>query len=280
MEDKMKGISDTSATSATSGKMIQAETVQEELEKMSSPEKARHHQRYFKTGPGEYGEGDIFIGIEVPKMRALAKKVYPDLSLSETAVLLKSPIHEHRQTALFILVEKYNAARRKCLPKRNCLPKDETFKETGREKKEIVSLYFDHLKYINNWDLIDCSASYIIGEWFLETEPETFGAETLKRLSESDDLWAQRISVMITHAFIRNGIYQPTLDLCSYFITADHDLIHKCTGWMLREIGKKDKESLIFFLNEHASEMPRTMLRYSIEKLTPAEREKWMERKS
>ncbi|MDL2260906.1 DNA alkylation repair protein [Methanimicrococcus sp. OttesenSCG-928-J09] len=257
---------------------ISAEFVQSELGKISSPEKARHHQRYFKTGPGEYGEGDIFIGVDVPKMRTLAKKVYSDFSLLETAVLMKSPIHEHRQTALFILVEKYNAARRKCLPKRDVLPADELLKEAAREKKEIVSLYFDHLRYINNWDLVDCSASYIIGEWFLETDPETLGAETLKNLSESNDLWAQRVSVMTTHAFIRNGIFQPTLNLCAYFLPAKHDLIHKCTGWMLREVGKKDKETLISFLEEHSTEMPRTMLRYSIEKLTASEKAKYMKK--
>ncbi|MDV0444510.1 hypothetical protein MmiAt1_00360 [Methanimicrococcus sp. At1] len=260
--------------------VLAAEEIQADLEIIANPEKARHLQRYFKTGPGEYGEGDIFIGISVPEMRAAAKKSYPDVSLSETSVLLKSPIHEHRQTALFILVEKYNAACRKSPAKHNALkPNIESntnLKESMREKKEIVAFYLDHLKFINNWDLTDSSASYILGEWFLETEPDTLGAKTIRKLAESENLWEQRISVMITHAFIRSGIYQPTLDLCEHFLPAAHDLIHKCTGWMLREAGKKDKSILIQFLDTHAEEMPRTMLRYSIEKLTPGEKEKYM----
>lgn len=252
-----------------------AADIRSELEKLSDPVKAKHHQGYFKTGPGEYGEGDIFIGIAVPKMRALSKKVYPGISLSETAVLLKSPIHEHRHTALFILVEKYNAARRKSLPKRGSVSGADT--KTGmREKKEIVTLYLDNLEYVNNWDLVDVSASYILGEWFLETEPESLGGKTIWKMAESDDLWKQRVSVMATHAFIRNGIYRPTVELSEYFLPATHDLIHKCTGWMLREAGKKDKTVLIEFLDMHAAVMPRTMLRYSIEKLTPSEKEKYM----
>ncbi len=250
--------------------------VQSELEKLSDPVKAKHHQEYFKTGPGEYGEGDIFIGIAVPKMRALSKQVYSDISLHETAVLLKSPIHEHRQTALFILVEKYNAARRKSLTKRGGTVSEEDLKTGLREKKEIVTLYLDNLDCVNNWDLVDVSASYILGEWFLETEPESLGQKTIWNLAESDDLWKQRISVMTTHAFIRSGIYQPTIELCTYFLPATHDLIHKCTGWMLREAGKKDKTVLTEFLDTHAAVMPRTMLRYSLEKLTPAEKEKYM----
>jgi 3-methyladenine DNA glycosylase AlkD len=256
--------------------MFTAADVQNELEKLGDPAKAKHHQRFFKTGPGEYGEGDIFIGVEVPKMRALSKKIYPDISLTETEVLLKSPIHEHRQTALFILVEKYNAARRKCLPKRNGSVSDDHLIAGVREKEEIVTLYLKNTKFVNNWDLVDCSASYILGEWTLETEPETLGEDTIWNLAKSDDLWEQRISVMATHTFIRSGIFQPTLDLCEYFLPATHDLIHKCTGWMLREIGRKEKTVLIQFLDAHAGVMPRTMLRYSIEKFTSAEKEKYM----
>ncbi|WNY23219.1 hypothetical protein MmiHf6_05240 [Methanimicrococcus hongohii] len=256
--------------------MFTAQDVQNELERLSNPDKAKHHQKYFKTGPGEYGEGDLFIGIEVPKMRALSKKICSDISPADTEILLKSPIHEHRQTALFTMVEKYNAARRKSLPKRNGSASDDQLIAAMREKKEIVTLYLENTKYINNWDLVDCSASYILGEWFLETEPETLGEKTIWNLAKSDDLWKQRISVMTTHAFIRSGTFQPTLNLCEYFLPATHDLIHKCTGWMLRETGKKEKAVLIQFLDVHASEMPRTMLRYSIEKLTAAEKENYM----
>lgn len=253
-----------------------AAEIRSELETFSDPVKAKHHQGYFKTGPGEYGEGDIFIGVTVPKMRALSKKVNSDISLSETVVLLKSPIHEHRQTALFILVDKYKAARRKSLPKRGGLVSGEDLKTGMREKKEIVTLYLDNLDRVNNWDLVDASASYILGEWFLETEPESLGEKTIRNLAESGDLWKQRVSVMTTHAFIRGGICRPTVELCEYFLPATHDLIHKCTGWMLREAGKKDKAVLILFLDKHAAVMPRTMLRYAIEKLAPAERERYL----
>ena len=196
-----------------------AAEVRSELDKYGDPVKAKHHQGYFKTGSGEYGEGDIFIGIAVPKMRAFSRKVYSDISLSETIVLLKSPIHEHRQTALFILVEKYNAARRKSLPGRSGFVSDEDLKTGMCEKKEIVTLYLDNLEYINNWDLVDVSASYILGEWFLETEPAgSLGEKTIWNLAESNNLWKQRVSVMTTHAFIRNGICRPTIELCTYFL--------------------------------------------------------------
>ena len=251
-----------------------AENIQSELKKMSDPEKAVHHLRFFKTGPGEYGENDKFIGVVVPKMRALSKKEYKNTPLEEVRKLLTSEIHEHRQIALFILVEKYNAAERKA--KVN----ESNEKEALIEKKEIVSLYLDLLKSVNNWDLVDCSAPHVLGRWYLETEPKAPGEKMIQKLSRSGNLWEQRVSVMITQAYIREGIYQPTLDLCEYFLPATHDLIHKSTGWMLREIGTKDKSVLIQFLEKHAGVMPRTMLRYSIEKLNAAEKERYMKLKA
>ena len=241
---------------------VTAASIIEELKLFSDPVKAEHHQSFFKTGPGEYGEGDIFIGVTVPNMRKTAKAAYSEISMNEVEKLISSPIHEHRQTALFILVGKYNAAAKSDpnLSKRN----------------EIAAFYSAHLKFINNWDLVDSSASYIIGSWFLVTESDTLGRKTLQKLSKSNDLWEQRVSVMITHAFIKNGIFEPTLDLCEYFLSAKHDLMHKCTGWMLREIGKKDTDVLLHFLDKHAEIMPRTMLRYSIERLTPEEKEYYM----
>lgn len=255
--------------------MLTAKSVKAELEDASDPKRAEHLRRYFKTGPGGYGENDIFIGANVPKMRALARKKYGDIPLDEIKILIASPIHEHRQTAAFLLVEKYDAARRKGIG-RGGKSSPENEKEAMREKKEIITLYLENLKYINNWDLVDASASYILGEWFLETEPEMLGDKTLKRLSESGNLWEQRVSVMTTHAFIRQGIFDPTLRLCEFFLPATHDLIHKCTGWMLREIGKRDEAVLIRFMDEHAEKMPRTMLRYAIEKLNAGQKEKYM----
>jgi len=258
--------------------MLTAETVKAVLEEASDQKRAKHLYGYFKTGPGGYGGNDVFIGVHVPKMRALAKKEYRNIPLDEIKRLIASPVHEHRQTAIFVLVEKYNDARRKTIGRGGkTSPEDE--KKAMREKKEIVTLYLENLEYVNNWDLVDASASYILGEWFLETEPETPGDKTLKRLSESGNLWEQRVSVMTTHAFIRQGLFDPTLRLCEYFLPATHDLIHKCTGWMLRETGKRDESVLIRFLDEHAGEMPRTMLRYSIEKLDKNQKEKYMNAK-
>jgi len=258
--------------------MLTAESVKAVLEEESDQKRAKHLHGYFKTGPGGYGENDIFIGVPVPKMRALAKKEYKNIPLDESKILIASPIHEHRQTAVFFLVEKYNDARRKTIKKcGKASPEDE--KKVMREKKEIVTLYLENLAHVNNWDLVDASASYILGEWFLETEPETLGEKTLKRLSESGNLWEQRVSVMTTHAFIRQGRFCPTLRLCEYFLPATHDLIHKCTGWMLREVGKRNESVLIQFLDEHAKEMPRTMLRYSVEKLDQDQKEKYMNAK-
>ena len=264
----------TKTTAATATTATTAENIQSELKKLGNPEKAEHHLRFFKTGPGEYGENDKFIGVAVPKLRALSKKEYKNIPLDEIQKLLASEIHEYRQIALFFLVEKYNAAERKS--KAN----ESSEKEALLEKKEIVALYFDMMKSVNNWDLVDCSAPHILGRWYLETEPKTLGEKTIKKLSGSDDLWEQRISIMLTQAYIREGIFQPTLDLCEYFLPATHDLIHKSTGWMLREIGNQDKSVLIQFLEKHAGIMPRTMLRYSIEKLSAAEKERYMKMKS
>ena len=260
---------------------LTAADIRKELEKLGNPAKAEHHLKYFKTGPGEYGEGDIFIGVTVPEMRKISKKTHSAVSMKEVETLISSPIHEHRQTALFILVEKYNASTRKevAAHSEKSVQKGESaalLKQSLAEREEIMQFYLKHLIFVNNWDLVDSSASYILGAWFLTSESETFGKETLFTLSRSENLWAQRVSVMTTHAFIKSGIYGPTLGLCEYFLPSKHDLMHKCTGWMLREIGKKDKSVLLEFLNRHSETMPRTMLRYSIEKMKPDEKEKYM----
>jgi len=247
--------------------------IQNELKELGDPKRAEHSKRYFKTGPGEYGENDIFWGIAVPKVRAVSKKAYPKIDSEELKKLLVSPIHEVRQAALFMLVEKYNAFSRKKLAAG--VP-PETIR---REKKEIFLIYTTHLAYINNWDLIDNTAPHILGQWFLETDP-ALGQKQIKEWSNSKSIWEQRTAVMTTQAFLKKGIFEPTLDLCVHFLSSKHDLIHKATGWMLREIGEENETVLIQFLEKYASDMPRTMLRYSIEKLAPKEKEKYMTMKS
>ncbi|WNY27112.1 DNA alkylation repair protein [Methanolapillus ohkumae] len=265
---------------ASKKKDVTAEEIISEMEKDADPIKAVHHQRFFRTGPGEYGEGDTFIGIIVPKVRAAAKSYYKDIRFSELEILLTSPVHEFRQAALFMMVEKYNAAERMENTKTDATDDAKIKKEAAREKKEIVALYLDHLKYVNNWDLVDGSASYILGNWFLKTDPKNLGKETISKLSKSDDLWENRISILTTHAFIKAGIFQPTLKLCDCFLDSGENLIHKATGWMLREIGKKDEAVLKKYLDENAALMPRTMLRYSIEKLSPEDKKKYMDAKN
>ncbi len=215
------------------------------LETLTDPVRAAGAQRYFKTGVGEYGEGDIFIGVTVPHMRAVAKK-YVSLPYSEVRKLLASPIHEQRFVALEILVFKY---------------------ERGEEQEKIVNFYLKHRKHINNWDLVDTSAPYILGHWLLQHEHSV-----LDTLVHSKHLWDRRIAIVSTLVLIRAGAYTETLRLAEILLTDTHDLMHKATGWMLREVGKKSEKTLTDFLDIHASHMPRTMLRYAIERLTKEKR--------
>ncbi len=222
-----------------------------ELNLQANPEKAKILSRFFKTGKGEYAEGDKFLGIVVPIQRKIAKKYY-SLTLEQLQQLLDSTIHEHRFTALVILINKYNKT---------------------EEKERIVNFYIDNFHNINNWDLVDISCSNIIGDYFLN-KPK----QQLYEWSESNHLWTKRISIVSTLKLIKNNQFQPTLDLAERFIEDTHDLIHKASGWMLRELGKKDPAVLESFLIKHSKRMPRTMLRYSIERLSPSKRKKYMKR--
>jgi len=222
-----------------------------ELKLQANPEKAKILSRFFKTGKGEYAEGDRFLGIVVPIQRKIAKKYY-SLTLEQIKQLLDSTIHEHRFTALVILINKYNKT---------------------EEKEEIVNFYIDNFHKINNWDLVDISCPNIIGDYFLN-KPK----QQLYEWAESNHLWTKRISIISTLKFIKNNQFQPTLDLAEKFIEDTHDLIHKATGWMLRELGKKNQQLLESFLTKHSKRMPRTMLRYSIERLSPSKRQKYMKR--
>ena len=216
--------------------------IKKELKKFSNKNQADILQRFFKTGPGEYGEGDIFLGIKVPEIRKIVRKYYNEISLEETIKLIQSKIHEIRLTGVLILVAKYKKANK-------------------AEKKKIFNLYLKNYKYINNWDLVDLSAPNIVGNYLLDKN-----REILFTLAKSNNLWKKRISILATFTFIRNNQFDDTLKISKILLQDDHDLIHKAVGWMLREVGKRDQAVEEKFLKKHYKQMPRTMLRYAIEK--------------
>ncbi|HUS59953.1 MAG TPA: DNA alkylation repair protein [Nevskiaceae bacterium] len=215
--------------------------IKKDLQKLKNPQKAKISARFFKTGKGEYGEGDVFLGITVPQQRKIAKK-YPDLNLKQLQNLLSSKIHEHRLTALFVLINKYRKA-------------DE------KNKKEIFNFYLQNTKSINNWDLVDASSEHILGDYLLEKNKTI-----LYKLAKSNNLWERRVAIMATFEFIKNNRFQDTLKIAKILLKDKHDLIHKAVGWMLREIGKRNQKVAEEFLKKHCQKMPRTMLRYAIEK--------------
>jgi 3-methyladenine DNA glycosylase AlkD len=229
------------------------EQVQRDLEDAASPEQAVFLTRYFKTGPGEYGAGDIFRGIRVPALRKLCAK-WHNLPLDQTELLLQSSYHEDRLLALLILVHKFAKG-------------DEAGKET------IYRLYLNSTRFINNWDLVDCSAEYIAGAYLLERD-----RETLEQLARSASLWERRIAIMATFHFIKRGDFDATLRIAEMLLKDKEDLIHKAVGWMLREVGKRDLVREEAFLLSHHKSMPRTMLRYAIERLPEEKRKMSMKR--
>ena len=223
--------------------------LQQELNKAEDLEKAKILQTFFKTNPGEYGHGDIFLGIVVPAQRKIVKK-YIHLNLPEIQKLLNSKIHEHRFCALVILVSKYQNAKKEL------------------EKKEIYDFYIKNSKKINNWDLVDTSAPQIVGEYLLNQDKKI-----LYKLAKSKNLWQKRIAILATFSFIRKNKFNDTLEISEILLKDKHDLIHKAIGWMLREVGKRNKQVEIKFLIKHAHKMPRVMLRYAIEKFPKKERD-------
>lgn len=222
---------------------------------------------FFKTGKGQYGEGDRFLGLKVPQTRMIVKEARLDVPLREIETLLYSEWHEVRLCGFLLLVEEMKAA----LPKRNSIGLPD-------RRKEIADFYLLHAKQANNWDLVDLSCSYILGNFLLYPLPDGSMPErnVLDRLSESRNLWEQRISIVSTAALIKNGEFDDTLRIAGKLLCHPHDLIHKAVGWMLREVGKKDMEVLRLFLLKYHKVMPRTALRYSIERMEPEERKKWM----
>lgn len=229
-----------------------------DLVKLKNPAKAKILAGFFKTGEGEYGAGDIFWGLTAEQIKRVAKKYQDVISLPGVAVLLSSKVHEQRVCAMRILVYAYEKF-------------DKLSDERGR--KRIFDFYLKHTGGINNWDLVDLSASQIVGGYLLDKDKRI-----LYRLARSEDLWERRIAILATFWFIRNGKYADTLAIAEILLADKHDLIHKAVGWMLREVGKRDKKTEINFLEKHAARMPRTMLRYAIEKFPPAERKRWLRR--
>ena len=231
---------------------MKAVEVRKELKSMADPDKAAILQRFFKTGLGQYGEGDIFIGVMVPQSRKVAKK-FSQLQLVEVKMLLYSRIHEERLVALLILVWRYSSAL-----------------SSREEKEEIVKFYLDNIKQVNNWDLVDLSAPNILGAHLIDRD-----RRLLYRLARSENVWERRIAILATYHFIRNGDFSDTLKIAEMLLQDRHDLIHKAAGWMLREVGKRDVASEEAFLEKHHSVMPRTMLRYAIERLPESKRRRY-----
>ncbi len=218
-------------------------------------EKAKIYQRFFKTRSGEYGEGDVFLGLTMPQQREIAKK-YPNLSLSNLQKLLNSEIHEHRMISLIILTNKYK----------------EASKDNKKELiEELVNFYLKNAKKINNWDLVDVTAPSILGHYLLKNPKQI---KIIYNLSKSKNLWEKRISIVSTYALIKENKLADTLKISEILLTEKHDLIHKAIGWMLREVGKQNIEVLKDFLKTHYEKIPRTTLRYSIERFPEKERKR------
>lgn len=220
------------------------------LHSLADPVRATHSLRFFKTGQGEYGEGDQFLGLTVPQVRSIVKKYWHQLALPETIELLRHPLHEARLTAVLILVARY---------------------QHGEDQKVIYQSYLANAQRVNNWDLVDSSAHKIVGNYLL-ARPR----DILYQLAKSKNLWERRISIISTFAFIAKNDLTDAIKLSTLLLHDPHDLIHKAVGWVLREVGKKDLSTLTKFLEDHAPRMPRTMLRYSIEKLDPPTRQHYL----
>ncbi|MCD4811714.1 DNA alkylation repair protein [bacterium] len=226
--------------------------IKKEFKKYSSKEKEKVYRRFFKTGEGEYGEGDVFLGITAPEMKLIVKKFRKDISIKETLLFLHDPIHEYRAFALNILRYMYE-------------------KGDMVVKKEIVGIYLDNMEYINNWDLVDCSAHYIVGDYLLDKD-----RSLLYDLAKSNHLWPQRVSIISTFAFIRNNEFKDTLKISKILLSHEHDLMHKAVGWMLREVWKRDSVVVENFLVDNYKDIPRTTLRYAIERMEEGKRKRFL----
>ena len=225
--------------------------IKKELDSKANKEKSLIYARFFKTKKGQYGEGDIFIGLTVPEQRNLAKK-YIDLNFKDLEQLLSNKINEYRLTGLLILVYKY---------------------QKNNNKKEIFDFYLKNIHASNNWDLVDCISDKIIGKYLIDKDKKL-----LYDFANSNNLWKKRISIVSTFEFIKNNKFEDTLNISEILLKDSHDLIHKAVGWMLREVGKRNQDLLESFLKKHSKEMPRTMLRYAIEKFDEEKRKYYMKK--
>ena len=230
---------------------MRASDLQRDLRQLADPKRAEVSRWFFKTGPGEYAEGDQFAGVTVPQQRLLARR-YRTMPRGEARKLLRSRIHEERAIALMILVWQFQRG-------------------SERDKREIFALYLRNTRCINNWDLVDCSAPHIVGAYLA-----TRSRACLLRLARSKLLWERRIAMMATQYFIRHGEFDDALRIARLLLRDEHDLIHKAAGWMLREVGNRDRAVEERFLKQHAAIMPRTMLRYAIEKFPEPLRQRYL----
>ena len=231
--------------------ILNSKALKKELRKYASPQRRARSLGFFKTGKGDYGEGDQFIGVTVPDTRKVAR-LFSEMNFTELGLLLSSPIHEERLAALLILVHRYKKG-------------DEDVQE------KVFHFYLKKIRYVNNWDLVDLSAHQIIGEHLLNEDKKL-----LYKLARSKSLWERRIAIVASYAFIRNQTYDDTLRISELLLTDREDLIHKAVGWMLREVGKRNEKVLENFLKHYASKMPRTSLRYAIERFPESKRRAYL----
>jgi 3-methyladenine DNA glycosylase AlkD len=237
------------------------EKIKEDFDKIKSNTRATHSARFFKTGPGEYSEGDIFIGAKNPDVKKLVNKYKKEITLEDTLYFLKNKIHSYRFFALEVLKYKYE-------------------KGDENNQKEIIRIYLDNIKHINNWDLVDISAPHLLGDYLLNYPNERdINKEILFKLAKKNDLWENRIAILSTFAFIRNNHYKDFFKIADLLINHKHDLIHKALGWMLREIWKRNNLVAEKYIKDNYDKLPRTTLRYAIEKMDEKKRKSYLKGK-
>ena len=242
------------------------------MQSKAEPSQVSGLSRFFKTGPGQYGEGDKFLGIKVPVTRAVVKECWRSVSFQDLEECITSPYHEVRLAALLALVEVFSHA-----GKRPPIKSGVTEGAPGVTKEQCVEFYLDHMDRINNWDLVDLSCYPLLGQWLLDKEDRSLLYDLARN---GRTIWEQRIGIVSTMTFIRSGQLTDTFRIADILLHHPHDLIHKAVGWLLREAGKRDKAALEAWLESRASQMPRTMLRYAIERFPEEERRRYLLEKS